>query len=69
MDERDYDITMVEVIAANDALEQEWRMSLAGRRAKGKDGSNPGNGYSSAGNGTIADIGPGGDGVDQPIPA
>ncbi len=33
---------MVEVIAANDALEQEWRMSLAGRRAKGKDASIPG---------------------------
>ena len=44
MDERDYDIAMVEVIAANDALEQEWRMSLAGRR--GQNGGNIGNGDS-----------------------
>ncbi len=52
MDERDYDIAMVEVTAANDALEQEWRDSLAGRRAKGKDGSNGGygNGNPSADN-------------------
>ena len=72
MDERDHDIAMVEVIAANDALEQEWRDSLAGRRAKGKDGSDLGKrgGYDSgASNGGLNDIGPGGNGVAQPIPA
>lgn len=42
MDDRDYDIALLEIQASNEKLEQQWALEILGKRAKVQNGEGPG---------------------------